>query len=127
MAVNRVIANGETKLDLSSDTVTADTLFAGVTAHNAAGEAIAGTADLSTKQDKITVSGILKGDGAGGVSAAVANSDYISPANLTVRLNRSTAVNASDTSYTAYMARGIALVSEETNPTANGTIVFVYG
>ena len=32
--------------------------------------------DLSGKQDKITASGILKGDGAGGVSAAVAGTDY---------------------------------------------------
>lgn len=33
----------------------------------------------SNKQDKITASGILKGDGSGGVSAAVAGTDYQSP------------------------------------------------
>lgn len=33
-------------------------------------------------QDKITASGILKGDGAGGVSAAVANTDYATCTNL---------------------------------------------
>lgn len=37
---------------------------------------------LDAKQDKITVSGILKGDGAGGVSAAVANRDYATCTNL---------------------------------------------
>lgn len=37
---------------------------------------------LDAKQDKITVSGILKGDGAGGVSAAVANTDYATCTNL---------------------------------------------
>lgn len=36
-------------------------------------------ADVIEKQNKITVSGILKGDGAGGVSAAVAGTDYQPP------------------------------------------------
>ena len=34
---------------------------------------------ISGKQEKITVSGLLKGDGSGGVSAAVAGTDYQSP------------------------------------------------
>lgn len=42
-------------------------------------DAIAGI-DLSGKQDKIMASGILKGDGAGDVSAAVAGTDYATPA-----------------------------------------------
>lgn len=37
---------------------------------------------LDAKQDKITVSGILKGDGAGGVSEAVADEDYATCTNL---------------------------------------------
>ena len=36
-------------------------------------------ADVIEKQNKITVRGILKGDGAGGVSAAVAGTDYQAP------------------------------------------------
>lgn len=35
--------------------------------------------DISGKQDKITVSGILKGNGSGSVSAAVAGTDYLKP------------------------------------------------
>ena len=35
--------------------------------------------DISGKQDKITASGILKGDGTGSVSAAVAGTDYLRP------------------------------------------------
>lgn len=35
--------------------------------------------DLSGKQDKITASGILKGDGQGGVTAATAGTDYQAP------------------------------------------------
>nr|DAM60384.1 MAG TPA: hypothetical protein [Bacteriophage sp.] len=38
---------------------------------------------LSSKQNKITASGILKGDGAGGVSAAVPGTDYLTEAPVT--------------------------------------------
>ena len=40
-------------------------------------------ADVIEKQNKITASGILKGDGAGGVSAAVAGMDYLTEAPVT--------------------------------------------
>lgn len=42
MAVNKVVINDETKLDLTADSVTPQTLLKGVTAHNAAGELITG-------------------------------------------------------------------------------------
>lgn len=41
-------------------------------------------------------------------------------------LNRSTLVSAADTGYTTYMARGEALNSADTNPTANGAISWTY-
>lgn len=41
--VNKLIKDGVTKLDLTSDTVTAATLKSGYTAHNAAGQKITGT------------------------------------------------------------------------------------
>lgn len=40
MAVNKVEINGEVKLDLTQDTVTENTLLKGVTAHDAAGNAV---------------------------------------------------------------------------------------
>lgn len=110
-------------------------------------------ADVIEKQDKITASGILKGDGAGGVSAAVAGTDYLKTAPVTsvagktgavtlaksnvglgnvdnvsvnARLNRTTNVNASDSNYTTYMARGEALFSSKTTPTVNGCIAWQY-
>lgn len=52
-------------------------------------------ADVIEKQNKITVSGILKGDGAGGVSAAVAGTDYQAPA------AQATALPTSGTALTA--------------------------
>ena len=48
MTVNEVIYNGETLISLKSDTVTADDLAMGVTAHNAAGEVVTGLATKIT-------------------------------------------------------------------------------
>ena len=42
MAGNKVEVHGETKLDLTQDTVTTENLLSGATAHNAAGERISG-------------------------------------------------------------------------------------
>ena len=61
MAVNKVEVNGETKLDLTQDTVTPENLLSGATAHNAAGEQISGAVapvrydvaqDLTSEQKK---------------------------------------------------------------------------
>lgn len=49
MAVNKVIYGGDTLVDLTGDTVTAETLADGVTAHNAKGETIVGTMKPSGK------------------------------------------------------------------------------
>lgn len=111
-------------------------------------------ADVIEKQNKITAAGILKGDGAGGVSAATPGTDYLKTAPVTsvngktgavnvsksdvglgnvdnvsinTRLNRTTNVNAADTNYTSYMARGEALFAAETTPTKNGQIAWQYG
>ncbi len=46
---------------------------------------------------------------------------------INTRLNRTTNVNASDSNYTTYMARGEALFSTETTPTVNGCIAWQYG
>ena len=46
--------------------------------------------------------------------------------NIQAYLNRTTAVDESNTSYTSYMARGEALYSYETTPSANGCIAWTY-
>jgi hypothetical protein len=51
MAVNKVIYDGRTLIDLTEDTVTADTLSEGVTAHNASGELITGTSKPGGGED----------------------------------------------------------------------------
>lgn len=80
MAVNKVEINGEVKLDLTQDTVTENTLLKGVTAHDAAGNPVEGKV-ITTPVPK--TSNLLKGDGAGGVSAATPGTDYLTEAPVT--------------------------------------------
>ena len=80
MAINKVEINGEVKLDLTQDTVAEDTLLNGVTAHDAAGNPIEGKV-VTTPVPK--TSNLLKGDGQGGVTAAVPGTDYLKTAPVT--------------------------------------------
>lgn len=139
MAVNRVEINGEPVLDLTQDTVTPQNLLQGEIAHNAAGEQIDGAvvvAPASTTTPK------APGTASTGSESAYARGDHVHPKqsvsksdvglgnvdNVSVNacLNRSTNVNAADTNYTTYMARGEALFSSETTPTVNGCIAWQY-
>ena len=45
MAINKVVYGGETLIDLTGDTVQADKVLSGVTAHDKSGEPITGTCD----------------------------------------------------------------------------------
>lgn len=60
--VNKVILGKEVKLDLSSDTITADKLASGVTAHDKSGAPITGTNDYDVNSQDATaaVAEILK-------------------------------------------------------------------
>ena len=80
VSVNKVTYDGKTLIDLTGDTVTADTLLAGATAHNAAGQAITGAAVIPTKVSQ------LEND-SGYVSAAELAAD------LAEKLDKITAVN----------------------------------
>ncbi len=62
MGVNLVIVDGDTKIDLTTDTVTADKLQKGTTAHNAAGDQITGEFEpLDTSDATATSAQILEG------------------------------------------------------------------
>lgn len=114
-------------------------------------EDAAALVDLSGKQNKITAAGILKGDGAGGVSAAKAGTDYATPAQVAAKqdvllasgasvgdLIKVKAVDASGkptawavaVAGTDYMKTGNitkqTLVSAETTPTENYAINWQY-
>lgn len=76
MAVNKVVYSGKTLIDLSSDTVTPETLAKGVTAHDKTGAAIVGTYEggaedlgaVLTEQEQLIASlrTALQGKAAGG-------------------------------------------------------------
>ena len=68
MAINKVIYDGKTLVDLTADTVTADKILKGYTAHDKAGDAITGTStlDSDTTDATASVSEILKGQTAYG-------------------------------------------------------------
>ena len=63
MANNKIIYFGETLIDLTSDTVTADKILTGFTAHDKSGEIITGTCgfDSNTEDATITVEEMLDG------------------------------------------------------------------
>lgn len=63
MAISKVIYNGDTLIDLTGDTVTADKLAAGYTAHGKDGEKITGTNDYdaNTQDATATAAEILSG------------------------------------------------------------------
>lgn len=46
MAVNKVVYGDEVKIDLTGDTVTAENLKKGITAHDKSGEIITGTNEM---------------------------------------------------------------------------------
>ena len=63
MAYNKIIYGGKTLIDLTGDTVTADRLLKGATAHDMSGEAITGTCtfDSDTSNATAVVAEILAG------------------------------------------------------------------
>lgn len=63
MAVNKVIYGTQTLIDLTSDTVSADKMLTGITAHDKSGEVITGICDFDTNTQDATaaVAEILEG------------------------------------------------------------------
>ena len=117
--ITRISGNVQAALDKIA--ATGVTVGEGSDALPSAAEALAGS-----KQDKITVTGLLKGSGSA-VGAAVAGTDYTTPANVKGYIGRTTAVTAADTGYTQYMARGESLNATEVTPAVNGAIAWQYG
>ena len=117
--ITRISGNVQTTLDKIA--ATGVTVGEGSDALPAAVEALA-----SSKQDKITVTGLLKGSGSA-VSSAVAGTDYTTPDNVKGYIGRMTAVTEADTSYASYMARGESLNDTEVTPAVNGAIAWQYG
>ena len=89
MAVNHVIINGETVVDLRNDTVSAGKLLKGVTAHDKTGAAITGTmpnkgavsGSIATKDGQYTVPQGFH-DGSGKVGIASTEKAKLIPGNI---------------------------------------------
>lgn len=82
MAINKVIKKGVVELDLTSDTVTPETLMSGVTAHNAAGEAIEGTiasGSAKTPATTITKNPTISVNSSGLITASVSGTQSVTP------------------------------------------------
>lgn len=72
MAVNKVVINDEIKIDLTSDTVSPDTLSKGITAHDKSGNVIVGT--MSGETPVINGQTVAKR-----CDFQVKNGDFVSP------------------------------------------------
>ena len=80
MAVNKVEVNGETKLDLTQDTVTPENLLSGATAHNAAGEQISGAVAVAEASNTTPKE---PGTAAVGTEQKYARGDHVHPSDPT--------------------------------------------
>ena len=140
MGVSKVDFAGNTLVDLTGDSVTPETLLEGATAHNAAGDQIDGAVAVAPASNTTPKA---SGTASAGSESAYARGDHVHPkqevtksdvglgnvdnVSINTRLNRTTNVNASDSNYTTYMARGISLSATEQTPSVNGAICLVYG
>lgn len=63
MGINKVVYGGKTLIDLTGDTVTADKLLSGITAHGKDGELVTGKCafDVNSNDATVAVAEILKG------------------------------------------------------------------
>ena len=62
----------------------------------------------------------------GAVSLTASDIGAATTSDINTALNRTNAINVSNSNYTTYMARGEALFSYENTPSANGTIAWQY-
>lgn len=134
--------NGKT---LTSDiTLSASDVGAAASSHNHSTANITsgtlGVARGGTGVNTFASGAALIGNGTGAVttraitnntSSAVATGTNLATCNTVNnhsanRLNRNNSVNAADTNYTTYMARGIALVTSAPTSMTNGCVAFVY-
>lgn len=139
MANNKVqLADGTTLIDLTSDTVTPQTMLAGITAHGANGEQITGVVNLANAGDAIP----LADDDAGsvGTSTDYAREDHVHPFNVNdtvistladlvkkqqfFRTDADIPLGNTGVTLEAY-ARGIVIVSKNFNETRTGCLLAV--
>lgn len=130
MAVNKVVLGEDTLIDLTADTVSADKLSKGVTAHDMAGEPIVGTMETGagkeyTFTDGLTeTDGVVKWDLSDRIKASTGEGSVI------INVNDNKTVNAGDYSlafgrsgsYGSYLGSSVGIKAEGTGSLAFGDI-----
>ena len=105
---------GEGPQPYTSNPAANGTASAGSSANYARGDHVHPTDQ--TRQAKITASGILKGDGSGGVAAATAGTDYVVPSALSGYVPTSRTVNSKP------LSSDIVLSAEDIGDGSGGTV-----
>lgn len=106
MGVNKVIYGGDTLIDLSNDTITADKMLSGITGHDKAGNKITGTIATNTSSN-LTASGakvsVPAGYYASTASKSVATATQATPS---ITVDSAGKITASATQSAGYVSAG---------------------
>lgn len=97
MGVNKLIVNDEVKLDLTGDTVAADKMLEGATAHNAAGDLVTGTIPVNPQLSVADGGAVTVPQGYYSGSELIG---YLLPIPTAEDTNKMVVVNAEGTGYT---------------------------
>ena len=97
MGVNKLIVNDEVKLDLTGDTVVADKMLEGATAHNAAGDLVTGTIPVNPQLSVADGGAVTVPQGYYSGSELIG---YLLPSPTAADANKMVVVNAEGTGYT---------------------------
>lgn len=96
MGCNKVIVNGVTKVDLTSDTVSPDTMLESTTAHNAAGDLVTGTIPVNPQLSVADGGAVIVPQGYYSGSELIG---YLLPIPTAADANKMVVVNADGTGY----------------------------
>lgn len=120
MGYNKVIVNGVTKVDLTSDTVSPDTMLESTTAHNAAGDLVTGTIPVNPQLSVADGGAVIVPQGYYSGSELIG---YLLPIPTAEDANKMVVVNADGTGY--QLAGPYAPLSAAIIPTVSGNPVSI--
>lgn len=136
MAISKVVYGGNTLIDLTADTVSADKVLAGIKAHGADGEAITGTCayDADTTDATVAAAEILTGKTAYAkglkVTGTMSGTEDANPQQKTVTpaTTAQTVLPDTEQGYNYLSQVTVAAIPyEETENSAGGTTVTIAG
>lgn len=113
MAINKIIVDGVTKIDLSQDTVTEDKVLEGLTFHDATGSVCTGTMKAGADLSKLNVKYAYNGNDCENASS--------SPDSVSVYDNNSNYMSFSDDYILLKVSNNDITVSSEDRPYISGS------